>query len=265
MSLYRNNVASTVSGAPGTGTITLGSALIGAQSFSAAYGADATVDVFITDGTDWEVARDCAYTHSGTTLTRGTREDSSTGSVLDLTAGAVVRVALPAGQANDILALLRSKTLDTHTPMTSQPPATAFATLDTRNSIAVLDFDDAVVESITWVGIIPVGVDLSSGIEVRIFWMATTATSGNVRWRAEWERTGTDLDSDSFDTATEATSAANGTSGIESVASITCTAIDGLTPGDRYRLRISRVGNDATNDTMTGDAELVAVEIRQVA
>jgi hypothetical protein len=35
--------------------------------------------------------------------------------------------------------------------------------------------------------------------------------------------------------------------------------------GDRYRLRISRIAADATNDTMTGDAQLVAVEVRQVA
>jgi hypothetical protein len=158
-----------------------------------------------------------------------------------------------------------TKTLDRFGPMTSQPPATAFATLDTRNSIAVLDFDDATVETIKWVGVIPQGANLSSGIEVRIYWMATTATSGNVRWRAAFERFGTDMDSNSFDSDTEATSAANGTSGIESVASITCTALDSLAAGERYRIRISRVGTDATNDTMTGDAELVFVELRQVA
>jgi hypothetical protein len=158
-----------------------------------------------------------------------------------------------------------TKTLAVFTPMVSQPPATAFATLDTRNSIAVLDFDDATVESSTFVGVIPEGADLTSGILVRIHWTATSATSGNVRWRAEFERAGTDIDADSFDTATEATSAANGTSDIESVAEITCTTIDSLTAGDRYRLRVSRVGTDATNDTMTGDAELIAVELRQVA
>lgn len=93
MSEYRNNVANAVSGTPGIGTITLASAVTGAQSFSAAYGANATVDVFITDGTAWEVARNCTYTHSGTTLTRGTLEASSTGSALSLTSAAVVRVA----------------------------------------------------------------------------------------------------------------------------------------------------------------------------
>ena len=158
-----------------------------------------------------------------------------------------------------------TKTLAVFTPMTSQPPATAFATLDTRNSIAVLDFDDAAVESTTFVGVIPEAANLASGIAAYVHWTATSATSGNVRWRVEFEKAGTDIDADSFDTATEATSAANGTSGVESTATITCTSIDSLAAGNRYRVRVSRVGTDATNDTMTGDAELIAVELRQVA
>jgi hypothetical protein len=103
---------------------------------------------------------------------------------------------------------------------------------------------------------------LTSGITVRIWWMGDTATSGNVRWGVQLEKTGTDMDADSFDTNAQATSAANGTSGVESVASITITSIDSLTAGDRYRLRVYRVAADATNDTMTGDAQLVAVEVR---
>lgn len=87
---HKNRVQMSVSGTPGTGTITLGSAASGYQSFSAAHGANATVDVLITDGTEWEVARACTYTHSGTTLSRGTLEASSTGSAISLTSAAVV-------------------------------------------------------------------------------------------------------------------------------------------------------------------------------
>ena len=87
---HKNRVQMTVSGTPGTGTITLGSASSGYQSFSSAHGANATVDVLITDGTAWEVARSCTYTHSGTTLGRGTLEASSTGSAISLTSSAVV-------------------------------------------------------------------------------------------------------------------------------------------------------------------------------
>jgi hypothetical protein len=95
--------------------------------------------------------------------------------------------------------------------------------------------------------------------------MATTATSGNVRWGVQIERCTTDLDADSFDTATLVTSAANGTSGIVTIAEITATAIDSLAVGDTFRIKIYRDADDATNDTMSGDAELIAVEVQQVA
>jgi hypothetical protein len=95
--------------------------------------------------------------------------------------------------------------------------------------------------------------------------MATTATTGNVRWRVALERGNTDLDADSFDTAAEGNGAANATSGTPTTTSITLTTIDSIAVGEPCRLRISRVGSDATNDTMTGDAELIAVEIRSAA
>lgn len=157
---------------------------------------------------------------------------------------------------------LRSKTISVFKPNDNQPPATNFATLDTRNSILVLEFDATTEESAYFTGIIDEGRLLTNGITVRIWWMADTATAGNVRWGVQFEKTGTDLDSDSFDTNAQATSAANGTSGIESIASIAITTIDSLSAGDRYRLRVYRVAADATNDTMTGDAQLIAVEVR---
>jgi len=160
---------------------------------------------------------------------------------------------------------LYSKTLARFTPRENQPPATAFATLDTRNSIAVLDFDAATDESAIFSGVIPENANLASGLQIRLAWMATSATSGNCRWGVQIERCTTDLDADSFDTATEATGAANGTSGIATITSITVTAIDGLTAGDTFRIRVFRNADDATNDTMTGDAELIAVEVRSAA
>lgn len=158
-----------------------------------------------------------------------------------------------------------TKTLAVFTPRHSSPPATLFATLDTRNSVAVLDFDDATIESATFPAIIPEAADLASGLSVRINWMATTATTGNVRWRVALERGNTDLDADSFDTAAEGNGAANATSGTPTTTSITLSTIDSVAIGEPYRLRVSRVGSDAVNDTMTGDAELIAVEIRSAA
>ncbi len=156
-----------------------------------------------------------------------------------------------------------TKTYGKFTPMVSMPPATNFATLDMRNSIAVLDFDDSTEESIDVVDVLPEGADVSSGLKVRMLLAATTATSGDIRMGAKFEKYGTDLDSDSFDTATEATIATSGTSGIEVALEITCTAIDGLTGGDRYRLRVYRDTTGA--DTVTGDVELTAWEVRSAA
>lgn len=110
MATHANRVQMTVSGTPGTGTITLGSASSGYRTFASAYGANATVDVLIVDGTAWEVARGCAYTHSGTTLSRGTLESSSTGSAISLTSSAIVSVIATAdsGRRWDAAALEHS-------------------------------------------------------------------------------------------------------------------------------------------------------------
>ena len=193
--------------------------------------------------------------------------DDSAGKLTHLELGSALSITgttlnASSGTQNNYLA---SKTLARFTPRENQPPATAFATLDTRNSIAVLDFDAASDESAIFSGVIPDYADLSSGLKIRLAWMATSATSGNVRWGVQFERCNTDLDADSFDTATLVTSAADGTSGIPTIAALTATAIDSLAVGDTFRIKIYRDADDATNDTMTGDAELIAVEVQQVA
>jgi hypothetical protein len=159
-----------------------------------------------------------------------------------------------------------TKTYAVFTPLQAQPPATNFATLDTRNNIAVLEFDGGTTdESTTFVGIMPEAASLGSGLKVRIHWMADTATSGDVRWGVAFERMNTDLDSDSFDTVAELNGTANGTSGIPTVTEITITTIDSTVAGDAYRLKVYREASDTTNDTMSGDAQVIAVEVRSAA
>ncbi|MEB3277208.1 MAG: hypothetical protein VKM92_09615, partial [Cyanobacteriota bacterium] len=46
-----------------------------------------------------------------------------------------------------------TKTYAVFTPSDNQPPSSGFATLDTRNSVAVLDFDAAATESAVFVGV----------------------------------------------------------------------------------------------------------------
>lgn len=156
-----------------------------------------------------------------------------------------------------------TKTYAVFTPMESQPPASNFATLDTRNSIAVLDFDDTTEESCFFVGVMPEAASLGSGLIVNLFIAATTATSGDLRFGVQIERMNTDTDSDSFDTAAEATLATSGTSGIPVKLSITITTIDSLAAGEMYRLKVYRDTTGA--DTVTGDAELIACEVRSAA
>jgi hypothetical protein len=80
----------------GTGTITLGSASSGYQSFADAGVADGDVVRYvIEDGTAWEVGYG-TYTSSGTTLTRNVMESSNADAALNLSGSATVFVGAAA-------------------------------------------------------------------------------------------------------------------------------------------------------------------------
>jgi hypothetical protein len=149
-------------------------------------------------------------------------------------------------------------------PLQNEAPSSNFATLDTRNGHPCLDFDAGTAESAVFTGKMRPSY-AGTGVTVTIHWAATTATSGNVMWQVAFERVdGQDTDSDGFATAQAfAAAAANGTSGTPTKSALNISNganMDSVVAGDMYRIKITR---DATNgsDTMTGDAEVMFVEV----
>lgn len=158
-------------------------------------------------------------------------------------------------------------TLLTFTAAANEPPSTNYATLDTRNNHLVLDFDTTTQETAIFTAVMPRTYSAATGVTVYVHAMLTSATSGTLGWDVSFERMSdatTDLDSDSFATAQTITAATvPGTSGVVLVLNVAITAganMDSVAAGESFRLRVRR---DVTNDTATGDAELLAVEIKE--
>jgi hypothetical protein len=96
------NRAKMTTATTGTGTITLGSAVDGYQTYAAAGVSDGDVVRYvIEDGNNWEIGTG-TYTSSGTTLSRTVLESSNAGAAINLSGDAVVYVT---AVAEDFLAL----------------------------------------------------------------------------------------------------------------------------------------------------------------
>lgn len=151
-------------------------------------------------------------------------------------------------------------------PSENEPPASNYATLDTRNEHPVLDFDDTTNEEAVFSFVMPQNYG-GGGLTLKIGYSMTSATSGNVDLDAAIERIGDqqqDVDSDSFAAANSVdNTTVPSTSGNVDVVEITFTDgadMDSLAAGELGRIKITR---DATNDTASGDLELHYVEIRE--
>lgn len=157
------------------------------------------------------------------------------------------------------------QTLCTFFPADNEPTSTNYATPDLRNLHPVLNFDTTTGETAFFTGIVPRHY-AGGGITVYVHSCAATATSGTIGWLVAFERIGTtqDLDADSFAAdQTITASTVNGTSGICNIDNVAVTNganMDSIAVGEAFRLRITR---DVANDTATGDAQLVCVELKE--
>jgi len=113
-----------VASAPGAGNIAVGAAVSGPYRTLGAAHDGQTFDVAITDGNAWEVRTGCTYTHGTTTLTRGTLEDSSTGSAISLSASAQVMVTSVSSRENFVERLMRGTQPGGRLTLTSGTPVT---------------------------------------------------------------------------------------------------------------------------------------------
>lgn len=155
------------------------------------------------------------------------------------------------------------------TPAHNTPPASAYATLDTRNARLVLDFDGSTDEEAVFTGVLPASY-AGGGLTIDVFVALTTATSGSVRFQAAIERieaSALDIDSDSFAAFQSAGGTAPGTNGQVIVVSIALTdgaQMDSLAAGEAFRLKIRRDADGTSGtDDITTDAEVLRVVLKE--
>lgn len=152
-----DGVKMTVSGTPGTGTITLGSAVSGFQSLSGASVANgAVLPCYITDVSNaWEFSF-CTYNSSAGTLTRQVVWSSNSNAAVSLTSAAIVNVTIFAENLNDFASGMRGHIAgmnlsnDATTPNSVIDISTGSCTSD--DATTMIAFASAITKSIasTW-------------------------------------------------------------------------------------------------------------------
>ena len=157
-------------------------------------------------------------------------------------------------------------TLLIFTPLHNEPPAANYATLDTRNQHPCLDFDAAAAESAVFSAIMPRNY-AGGGVTVYLHYAMTSAEADTVDWDVAFERIGDqqlDIDGDSFAAVQSIdNTTVPGTTGLVDIVNAPFAngaEMDSVAVGELFRLKVTR---DATNDDAAGDAELLAVEIKE--
>jgi len=129
-----------------------------------------------------------------------------------------------------------------------------------------LDFDDTNNEASIFKFVMPQHYG-GGGVDLLVHYAMTSVVTGTVEWETDFERIGDefqDIDGDGFTGSPQSSSnTVPATLGHVDVITIPHTAgaqMDSIVAGDLGRLKITR---DAANDTALGDAELLAIEMRE--
>lgn len=155
-------------------------------------------------------------------------------------------------------------------PLNAEFPSSNFPELRLINQRPVLAYDASTDETAYWTAIAPQG--LTGTITVVITYMMASATSNAVGFQAQIEAVtdgdSTDLDgTTSFDSVNNSSSTTvPGTAGYIDQISITMTNADSIAAADYFRLSLNRdADGSAITDSATGDAYVLAVELRDAA
>jgi len=150
-------------------------------------------------------------------------------------------------------------------PANNEPPSTNYAVFGVRNGHPYLAFDTTTQWAAIFTGQLPPHY-AGGGLTVSVHVMMASATTGTVGFDVAFERidvSSLDLDGDSFATAKTITATTvPGTSGqiLSLSVAFSNSEIDGLLAGELFRLRVRR---DVANDNAAGDAQVIAVTVRE--
>ena len=155
-------------------------------------------------------------------------------------------------------------------PESAHFPSSNFPQFTQSNQRPVLAYDAATDETAYWTDIAPQG--LTGTITAVITYAMASATSGTVGFQVAIEAIsdGDAIDTDattSFDTVNNsASTTVPGTAGHIDQISVTCTNADSIAAADYYRVSLNRdADGSAITDSATGDAYVLAIEIRDAA
>ena len=162
--------------------------------------------------------------------------------------------------------MVSGDTLLIFNPYNNEPPAANYATLDTRNQHPCLDFDATTNETAIFSAVMPRNY-AGGGLTVYLHYAMTGAEADTVDWDVAFERIGDgvlDIDADSFAAVNSVdNTTVPATTGLVDIVNVTFTDgadMDSIAVGEAFRLSVTR---DAVSDDAAGDAELLAVEIKE--